>query len=261
MGIGPDGAPWPVHASASTDYGAGALLGLVAGLALGPDGAVLAPPAPPLAALATLTASLMTRGMLDTGDVAERYAALGAPPPSPLLRVTPVALFYAGQTELVVQSALAEAALTGAGPREALAAALVGAALSAGTYDLVSAYDMVVAAVAGLDAAALALPHDGGARDELREALRVAVGAAPPRADATPDATARAVRVAFWHLLHTDELAPALRAAATTGDPLTTALTGCLMGAALGVDAVPSAWRAALASAAAPLLALLAPPA
>lgn len=261
LGIGPDGKPFLVHATAAPEYGAGALEGLVIGLGLDRTGS-LGPQTPPLVgAVAALVESLMTRGMFRADDVAERYRAWPALPSAEApLRTLPIALFFAGQPEELREAVLMEGEVSGADARSRLAAVAVAAAVSAGTFDLAGGYDMAVAAVEGLDAAAVVLgERDGGdAALQVRDHLRRAVAAETVDALGDADPLGAAMRHAFWHLLHGDDLAAALREVARRGEPLTTALTGALLGACHGAESIPAAWRAAIASRVAPLTALLA---
>jgi hypothetical protein len=57
-----------------------------------------------------------------------------------------------------------------------------------------------------------------------------------------------AFRVAFWHLAHTDDFEAALVDVVNRGADADTngAITGALLGARLGVDAIPARWRAAV---------------
>lgn len=225
MGVGPDGKPWPVHATASPDYGAGALLGLVAGLEAGPE----------LGALGALTASLMRRG---------RFVLEEAPALPHVLAAVPISLFYAHDPDAVI-TALAYGA-----PDDALAATLVGGAIAAGTHALADGENMAIAGVQALDRAAATLGDAAAdAHARLRAAMRSAVGG---------DAPGAGLAGPFWHLLHTDDLAGALRDMAARGDRQMTAVTGALLGAALGRDGVDAELHARLAADAAPLLALLA---
>jgi hypothetical protein len=69
----------------------------------------------------------------------------------------------------------------------------------------------------------------------------------------SPDPLARAIRRAFWHLVHETELEVAMNEVAGRGEPDTAALTGLLLGAAHGSDVIPTAWRQALAPLTEPL--------
>jgi len=258
MGIGPDGKPFPVHATAAPEYGAGALEGLVIGLCLGPDGAIRTDTPALVGVVAALVESLMARGMFHVDDVTLRYHAWPTPPAAEApLRALPIALFFAGQPEELRAAVLAEAALTGADTRSSLAAVAVAAAVSAGTFDMAKGYDMAVAAVQGLDAAAPQVAGEHAAL-ELREDLRRAVSAATVDALGAADVLGTAMRRAFWHLLHSDDFDVALGEVAAHGEPLATALTGVLLGACHGAEAIPGAWREAVASRVAPLAVLLA---
>jgi hypothetical protein len=258
MGVGPDGRPFLVHATAAPEYGAGALEGLLVGLCLRPDGSVGADTPALVGVAAALVASLMERGMFRADDVAERYRGWPAPPAAEApLRVVPIALFYAGQPDELRAGVLGEAALTGAAPRATLAAAAVAAAVSAGTFDLAKAYDMAVAAVQGLDAAAVQLGDEVAAL-AVRDDLRRAVAATTVDGLGDADVLGAATRRAFWHLLHSDDFAVALVEVAAHSEPIATALTGVLLGACLGAEAIPAPWRDAVAARVAPLTALLA---
>ena len=57
-----------------------------------------------------------------------------------------------------------------------------------------------------------------------------------------------AFRLAFWHLLHTTSFEDALIDVVNRGGDTATngAITGALLGAALGEDAIPARWRDAV---------------
>lgn len=254
VGVDANGKPFPVHATAAPEYGAGALLGLVAG-ATRRDAL--------LEVCGALTASLMERGKVDVADLAARYRRIPNARSAPLpLVVVPLALFYAGQPHELTHGVLVHTRLIGGDAATTLAALTLASAISAGVYELESPYDMSVAAVLALDASVAQVSgHLGGvpaAHVRLREDLRAAVTATtcPAVDDGATNELSFAVRRAFWHLLHSDDPQAAMCEVGARGDTLGTALTGVLLGAAHGAGAFGT-WRDALAQQAAPLLAIL----
>lgn len=150
LGIAPDGKPFAVHATAAPFYGRGALIGLVAGARAGTGAA------PVVALLTSLVESLMQRGMLSLDDVAKRWRMGGhTRPPADMLPllVIPVALFHAGQHDELEQGVMTLAAHVGSEGRVTIASLAVAHAISAGTFDMVHAREMTVAAVHAIDAA------------------------------------------------------------------------------------------------------------
>lgn len=264
LGVDADGRPFLVHATAAPEYGAGALIGLVAGATLEADGG-FEEFTPTVVTLAQrLVESLMQCGMVKPADIAPRFA--GGPVPGGeviLLLALPVALFHAGQPDELTAGVVAVGKLLGADARSTIAAVAVASAVSAGTFELANGYDMAVAAVLALDDAAAHVGVDpelaARAREELREDLRAAVSAkaAPAVGGRGAGTVSGALRCAFWHLLRADDAASAIAEVAAGRDLLASALTGLLLGAAHGAQAFPAAWRDALAPRTAPLMAIL----
>lgn len=252
--IGPGGKPFAVHASAAPEYGAGAIQGLVLGLVLDAEGRVRDETPALLGPMTVLCASLMERGMFDAADVGARYRPFELQAEDTPLRVLPITLFYSGQPERYRASIAGEAALAGADARVEVIAAGVASAIAASVFDMVNGYDMTVAAVKpSADDQRFAAE-----RERFRADLRHAVPAAKTLdlESGAPDRLSRATRIAFWHLVHETPFEVALREAAGR-DALAAALTGMLVGAALGRDAIPAAWQASIATRARPLSALL----
>lgn len=277
MGIDSNGKPFPVHATVAPEYGAGALGGLVVGLTLGADGAFRQGTPPLVAQMVALVESLMARGMFDASDVADRYRAwpactLAEAP----LRALPIALFFAGLPDELSAAVLSEVRLTEGQTgevdwRSRLAAVAVSAAVAAGAFELVNSHDMGVAAVLQLDETASTSATTAGeevaaskadiveAHRSVRDDLRRAVAATHPDdlGEGAPDVLSNALRHAFWHLVHDTDFEPAMRAVSARGEPLAAALTGLLLGAAQGVEAIPPDWQAAIETRVSPLLVLL----
>lgn len=175
-----------------------------------------------------------------------------------LMRVAPIGLFFAQFDEDRVQAAVDDAAITHFDPRCRLASAAFAGALAASVFHGQGPRHMAAQAVNDLDAATvlLAARHpdlEGPLRQaalDLRADLRHAMADDP---DLYGDEVHLlrhagfvrvAFRLAFWHLLHTNEVRAALIDVVNRGGDADThgAITGALLGAAHGEQALPAAW-------------------
>jgi ADP-ribosyl-[dinitrogen reductase] hydrolase len=181
------------------------------------------------------------------------------------MRTAPIGLFFAGQPDDLIDAAIAESAVTHFDPRCRLACAGYDAALAAAAYDHADRRTVAAAAVGAIDEAARRLvarePGDAertrAACLALRDDLRAADADDP---DVYGDAlhlhrhagfVRVAFRLAFWHLLHTDSLEAALVDVANRGGDADTncAIVGALLGAVVGEQGIPAAWREVVMSA------------
>ena len=178
-----------------------------------------------------------------------------------LMRTAPLAVFYAHDAEARRRASLAESALTHADPRCLLACAAFNTAVAAAIAQPAArtALQLVEVAEVELEAAAAHLTRTwGDVERETREALQsLRADLAAARAD-DPDLYGAelhltrgegfvrvAFRLAFWELVHAPSAQAALLDAVNRGGDSDTngAITGALVGAFHGEDALPAAWR------------------
>lgn len=216
----------------------------------------------PRLAPATRTALGLIGHGVPAATVGERmWTASGRPPGDAhaLWAAVPVGLFYAGVDDHLLPSALDVMAWSHADPRCRLAAAAVAAAIAAGARDGAAADAMCVAAIDGVDRGAQRLIDDAPAaagdgieaahatiREELARAFDDAGDAEAEVGRPTPpgDAVGETLRAVFHHLYR--ESPPPTLVAELAGTGHVAALAGALLGAALGDDTIPAAWRAAV---------------
>lgn len=182
-----------------------------------------------------------------------------------LMRTAPIGLFFAGQPDDSIKASLAESAITHHDPRCRLACAGFNAALAAAAHERAGRREVAAAAIHAIDSAARFLierePDDAG----LTRAACLALRDDMCHADGDdPDLYGEelhlhrhagfvrvAFRLAFWHLLHTESIEAALIDVANRGGDADTnaAITGALLGAVVGEQEIPVAWRQAVLSA------------
>lgn len=176
-----------------------------------------------------------------------------------LMRIAPIGVAFAASPESRRLAALADSAITHYDPRCRISCAALCAAIAAAGAGQTSATDMFEAARAEVEAAASTLidlvPTDGrdveAALAELRKDLELAVRDDPELYGPELHMHQRegfvrvAFRLALWELLHAPSYEAALLDAVNRGGDADTngAITGALLGARFGEDAIPAAWR------------------
>jgi len=176
-----------------------------------------------------------------------------------LMRIAPIGVAFAASPESRRLAALADSAITHYDPRCRISCAALCAAIAAAGAGQTSTTDMFEAARAEVEAAASTLidlvPTDGrdveAALAELRKDLELAVRDDPELYGPEIHMHQRegfvrvAFRLALWELLHAPSYEAALLDAVNRGGDADTngAITGALLGARFGEDAIPAAWR------------------
>jgi ADP-ribosylglycohydrolase len=180
-----------------------------------------------------------------------------------LMRTAPIAVFFHTDPSRRRTVSMADSAITHFDPRCQLACAAFNAAVAISLgADPATPATMVLAAQSELGLAteqlADACPEERDAVLSARDALlRDLLAAGQP----DPDLYGREVhlvrmqgyvrvafRLAFWHLLHTDDFEAALVDVVNRGADADTngAITGALLGARLGEGGIPEPWRRAV---------------
>ncbi|MDC0747429.1 ADP-ribosylglycohydrolase family protein [Polyangium mundeleinium] len=176
-----------------------------------------------------------------------------------LMRIAPIGVALASAPEARRMAALADSAITHYDPRCRITCAALCAAIAAAGAGQTSATDLFEVVRAEVEAAAATLidivPSDGrdveAARAELRWDLELAVRDDPELYGPEIHLHRQQgfVRVAFrlvlWELLHAPSYEAALIDVVNRGGDADTngAITGALLGARFGEDAIPAAWR------------------
>lgn len=179
-----------------------------------------------------------------------------------LMRTAPIGVAYAHRTAAeLLDAAMADSAITHADPRCMLACAAFDAAIAAAVRDGVGGDGMHAAATDALAAATLRLAstwqHDDPVERELVAHARIALEsdlaaalASEPgvygelHVHSTAGFVRVALRLAFWHLVHTPSWRDAVVDVASRGGDADTngAIVGALLGARDGAAAIPEAW-------------------
>lgn len=175
-----------------------------------------------------------------------------------LMRVVPIGLFFSQFHEDRIRAALDDAAITHFDPRCQLASAAFAGAVAVGVFEGAGPRAMAARAVHDLDRASeiLAERHPDllevirQAALDLRADVRAAMSEHPDVYSEQVHLLAHmgfvrvAFRLAFWHLLHTDDPSVALIDVVNRGGDSDTngAITGALLGAAHGESAWPQPW-------------------
>ncbi len=160
-----------------------------------------------------------------------------------LMRVSPIGI-WADSVEQAAACAMADSDLTHPHPVCAIACGAYAGAIAAG----IAGGD-----AAGMLRAARAIAEDGAGQDDgviVRVLEAASAGQKPGDYVRRMGWVTVALQNAFFHLLHTAELADALAATVSEGGDTDTnaAVTGALMGALLGRGAVPTQWSRAILS-------------
>jgi ADP-ribosylglycohydrolase len=180
-----------------------------------------------------------------------------------LARTTPLGVFLAGDDKARMLASFEDSALTHFDPRCQLACAAFNAALArAITGGNVQPAHLVTAALSGLSVASATLGRLQGdyvqevsaANAQLREDLTLAQAEDPQlygpglHLHRTAGQVRVAFRLAFWELLHAPSVEAALVDVVNRGGDTDTnaAVTGALLGAFHGEDAIPPPWRKAV---------------
>ena len=178
-----------------------------------------------------------------------------------LARTAPIGVFFHEDTQARVQASLADSALTHFDPRCQLACAAfngsIAHALTAG--ERLKKEDLITAAVSGLTVASAALGRS--AADYVQEVTAATAAlkedlAAAQRDDPMlywpdlhmhrkQDHVRVAFRLAYWEVLHAPSFEAGLLDVINRGGDadVNGAVTGALLGAFHGEDAIPSEWR------------------
>lgn len=177
-----------------------------------------------------------------------------------LMRIAPIGVALAASPDARRLAALADSAITHYDPRCRIACAALCAAIAAAGAGRTDATAMFEAAAAEVDAAAATLidivPTDGRAVEAslaaMRKDLELAVRDDPELYG--PEVHIHqhqgfvrvAFRLALWELLHAPSFEAALVDAVNRGGDADTngAITGALLGARFGEEAIPATWRA-----------------
>ncbi|MDP9266687.1 MAG: ADP-ribosylglycohydrolase family protein [Chloroflexota bacterium] len=181
-----------------------------------------------------------------------------------LMRTAPIAVFFAADAKGRRAASLGDSAITHFDPRCQLACASFDAAIAQcciGAPDVPAIFDV---ARAEIDAAARSLGNEsaaGSSVQDAREALHADLVAAEANDPELYGATLHlhghagfvrvAFRLAFWELAHAPTFEAALVDAVNRGGDADTngAITGALLGAYHGRDAIPREWIDAVLSA------------
>jgi ADP-ribosyl-[dinitrogen reductase] hydrolase len=178
-----------------------------------------------------------------------------------LMRTAPIGVAYARRAPAeLIDAAMADSAITHADPRCMLACAAFGAAIASAVNNdagdsmlpaaragLAAAADQLSRAWANAPAAERALVDD--ARRALESDLDAAAAIEPGvygelHVHKTAGFVRVALRLAFWHLVHTPSWRDAVVDVASRGGDADTngAIVGALLGARDGAAAIPAAW-------------------
>lgn len=163
-----------------------------------------------------------------------------------LMRAAPIGVWAAGDPVRAAAAAREDCALTHPNPvcADACAAyvAAIAAGIAGGSRDVMLAAALAHAA-AGTTATTTATPAASAARSAIERAAR---GEAVPDFASDPGGVLIALQNAFFQLLHARDFEAALVATVGAGGDTDTnaAVAGALLGAALGIAAIPSRWVA-----------------
>lgn len=176
-----------------------------------------------------------------------------------LMRIAPIAVAFVDDPVARRLAALADSAITHFDPRCRIACAAFCSAIAEAGAGRTDPMQMHAAAVEEVDDAATALidlvPRDGPDIERAREALLGDLELAKRDDPGLYQAEMHihrsqgfvrvAFRLAFWELLHAPTFEAALVDAVNRGGDADTngAITGALVGARLGEEAIPAAWK------------------
>lgn len=179
-----------------------------------------------------------------------------------LMRTLPIGVFFHGDDEWMRDASLDDSSITHADPRCLLACVAYNAAVARAigrSTTPVPAQELWEAAQAALsDGATALLERHPEERSPIEEALEALQSDLYHATQSNPDLYGLEVhlqrmagfvrvafRLAFWHLLHTDSYPAALIDTVNRGGDADTngAIVGGLLGARLGEEAIPAAWR------------------
>jgi ADP-ribosylglycohydrolase len=189
-----------------------------------------------------------------------------------LMRTAPIGVAYASRPpEALVDAAIAESLITHADPRCLLACAGFDAAIAAGVRDGADALAMRRAAQSGMHLATQSLRAAWQDEERIERELLIngrmeleldLAAAVAPDPHGYSDLHAHlsggfvrvAFRIAFWHLVNTPSWRDAVVDVASRGGDADTnaAITGALLGARDGENAIPEEWRLRVLSATQP---------
>lgn len=181
-----------------------------------------------------------------------------------LARTAPIGVFFAEDAKARMQASFDDSALTHFDPRCQLACAAFNAALARAITggDTLKPQDVIPAALSGLSVASATLGRQQGdyvqeitlANAQLREDLTLAQKDDPElygpgvHMHLQADLVRVAFRLAFWELLHAPTPEAALVDVVNRGGmtDANAAVTGALLGAFHGEEALPQGWRKAV---------------